>query len=220
MPSGAAPPGLGTRNQTHPERTAPMTFKTARRRFAATVAAAALALAGMTAAAVPARAADNDALARILLGAGSVFIIANALDKEKKRKRAAQQQAHQPPQPDVGYWHEHGQLGRHWHREGDKGHDQIVRDRDGWGHGRHGGDDRWRHDRRDGRLTLPQECRTEVEGYGRQPFYSGRCLTRAGLGGALPPSCHVRFGHDGRPQLYDGRCLEGAGFRTARHRDR
>lgn len=74
---------------------------TTARRFATTLAAAATALAAMTAAAVPARAGSDD-IAKILAGVAAIAIIGTAINNNKA-KAAPPPQPHPYPYPQPGH---------------------------------------------------------------------------------------------------------------------
>jgi hypothetical protein len=152
-----------------------MTFKT---RFTAAVAAAALTLAGMTVAATPAR-AGNDELAKILLGATAIYIIGSAIENSNENGRSRASRGSGSYYGGYDYDRDYGHRGRRHARAPEVPAACAI-------------DVRGRHSdtvygarclRRSGfNYHIPARCEVQVRGdHGRRTAYSGECLVRAGF---------------------------------------
>jgi hypothetical protein len=178
---------------------------TATRRFTATLASTALALALMTATAVPARAdRQSDNIAKVVAAVAAIAIIGSALNEKDGRR--AHSPAVVPPARIIP-----GPRDDRYNNRGDDRHDDW-RDNDNYDRR----DDRAsRYDRR--APVLPAECAIELrDRYRSSIAYTERCLRRSGLD-RLPRQCEVSFegrGHD--RTAYDQNCLLNSGFRTQR----
>lgn len=155
-----------------------MTMFATRKRITTAIAAAALALAGMTAAAVPAR-AGNDDLAKILLGVGTVFIISKALESNNERRSAGQaaivgRDSHYYDKPNYGDRND----GR-YHRRAPQVPAVCAIQIGRKGTTYYGA----RCLREEGfRARLPNRCETTMRtNRGARTVYDGTCLQRAGL---------------------------------------
>jgi hypothetical protein len=138
------------------------------RRLTMTLSALVLALAGMTAAAVPAR-ANNDDLAKILLGATAVFIIGSAINNAGRADTR-----HDDRRRD--HWDERRGPGRHAVPVLPRACAISIS-----GHGtRYYGE---RCLRKSGiRAHLPQRCeRTLRTNRGQRTVYDGQCMVNAGF---------------------------------------
>ncbi|MFN4159314.1 MAG: hypothetical protein ACK4GO_13025 [Gemmobacter sp.] len=161
----------------------------ARRRFVATLAGAAAALALMTVAAAPARADDGRDLARALAAIAAVAIIAKTIDNNKKRSEPV------PVEPAHGWGHSY------------PGHGKPGYGRPGQG---------WDRDRGQ---VLPAQCAIEFPGQRGRPHvvYSEPCLRRSGINGRLPRGCEQQVRIQGRQvAVYPQACLTDVGFRLER----
>ena len=160
-----------------------MTFKN---RFTATVAAAALTLAGMTVAAAPAR-AGNDDLAKILLGATAIYIIGSAIENNNKNGRSQASRGYSDNNHGNSYGNNHG-------NSYDNSYGQNGR----------------RHARAP---EVPASCAIDTRGRNRDTFYGARCLQRSGFNYRIPARCEVQVrGDHGRRTAYSGECMVRAGF--------
>lgn len=153
-------------------------------------------------------AADARDVAKVLGGLAAIYLLKEAIDRNRERDRARAEAAnrarvHQPRH----YTHSHGRSGTHTHRLG------IDHTR---AHPR----PRPQGDRRDVKL-LPDRCfrrfetpRGSIDGYG------ARCMQNAvARPGLLPPQCIEQVRTDRGPRnLYSARCLRRDGWapRTAR----
>ena len=173
------------------------------RKIATGLSALALALAAMTAAAVPAR-ASNDDFAKFVLGATALVIIGKAISDKDKRRHAAQPVSppvyyHQPQRPPV-YHHPHQPRPPVYHHP----HRPPVAN-----HPVH----RPPHHGRPHQVHLPASCAIRIS-HGGPVYYSDACLRQNGLSQRLPNSCArtVRM-QAGSRTVYDGACLQNAGYR-------
>jgi hypothetical protein len=167
----------------------PMLFlKTpALRRFTATLAATATALALMTAAAVPAHAdRRSDDLAKAAAAIAAIAIIGSALnerdDRSSRRGRAEPEDRHE---------------GR---RNGRQEHSRTVRPSYMFQRG----------------AVLPAQCAIELRNRRHTSVaYSENCLRRSGIEGRLPHQCEVSYNSRGRTRTaFDQNCMLNSGFRT------
>jgi hypothetical protein len=167
------------------------------RRFAATLAATATALALMTAAAVPARAyTRSDDFAKALAALAAIAIVGSALSDRNDDRRDHQVVVPQNP---------HGKK---------------------WSH-RRGWDEKERHHQkgyvqrkhRAREIVLPAQCAVEVGGRRYSTVvYPKRCLQRAGIEARLPRQCETYIRSRGRTRTaFDQNCLLNSGFRTQRY---
>lgn len=218
-----------------PERTAPMRFTLAnlRRSMTSTLAAAAVAVTGMTA--MPTPAAANDDLIKFLLGATALAIVVQGVRSGNAQVHIPQVSAPrtlpaecretlQVRNRHVSVYNAHCLQNAHVRNlpaqchevvRTNHGNRGIYRERclqeSGWrvgGGGHHG--PVVTPPRHEGARALPQECaiRYRVRG-GIAQGYDAGCLSNAGLR-RLPQSCEARR-YDG--QVFDAQCLIDAGFR-------
>lgn len=189
------------------------------RRLAATLTAAATALALLGATTVPAR-ADGEDVAKIIAGIAALAIIGKAIDNRNDRKDKPAEVIPVHPKPrwdDDRPRHEPPRYGRPRHDDDRYGRPRYDDDRYGYPR-----PDRPRHDapRRDTRApVLPGACALELATpQGRTAtVYSARCLDREGFSHRLPRQCASDYSIRGRTdRVYDARCLVDAGFRIRR----
>ncbi|KPQ05789.1 MAG: hypothetical protein HLUCCA12_13485 [Rhodobacteraceae bacterium HLUCCA12] len=177
-----------------------VTQKTSRRLFGL-LAAAVIALAGLSATTAPARSDTTDDLLRLFLGIAAVAVIVNAIDDD-----------HTPRY--IGEW------------TLPSGCQETVRVR-----GRLVQTYNARCLERAGYYRLPQRCRLSMRtNRGHRPSYLAQCLYDAGYraerhvrpvrpepgpvrGAVLPRGCEMIYRQSGRRvEGYDGQCLENRGF--------
>ncbi len=167
-------------------------------RFTATLAAAAIALTGLTA--TPAAAQDRD-LARFLAGAALVAIIATAASRNRAEAERPRHDRRYDNRYDDRY--DSRRENRYDNRK-DRRYGQPPYG-NAWGR----------------RAVLPASCAIEVRNRGRnEMLYNPRCLERAGIH-RLPRQCEreLRTNRGSRTVL-SGPCLQQAGYRVEAGRRR
>jgi hypothetical protein len=155
--------------------------RTPLRRFTGAVAALALTLAGLTAAATPAR-ANNDDLARFVIGATTLFIIGKAI-QDSQRHQHRPPPAYHPVKP-VNPGHAHRPDYRPEVHRPHRPEPRYLPAACEIRVGRNGGSYYpERCLRREGVVAgLPQRCAVRIEGRnGTRIAYEGDCLRRAGF---------------------------------------
>lgn len=166
------------------------------RRFTATLAATATALALMTAAAVPARAdTRSDDFAKALAALAAIAIVGSALSDRNDDRR--DHQVIVPQKPHGKKWSHRGWDDKEWHHQ--KGY--VKR----------------KHRSRE--IVLPAQCAVEIGGRRHSSVvYPKRCLRRAGIEARLPRQCETYIRSRGRTRTaFDQNCLLDSGFRTQRY---
>lgn len=145
------------------------------RKLTTTISAVAIALAGMTAAAVPAR-ANNDDIAKFLFGATTLFIIGSAIANGNRGHAQPQPQRPvvvHPPRPPHGHGHGYGQ------NRPPVLPAACAISISGAGHSYYG--ERCLRDN-GVRVALPARCeRTMRTNRGNRTVYEGQCLVNAGF---------------------------------------
>ena len=212
------------------ERTRPMdfTFAGIRRSLTSTLAAAAVALTGMTAAPTQARADDD--LIKFLLGATALAIVVQGVKSGNARVHVPQQAPNVLPahcaetlrirDRNVSVYNAHCLNNAHLRGLPDQCHEVVRTNHGNRGVYRarcltrngfvEGGGHVVTPPRQDRARVLPGACAVRYRGRGGVlQGYDASCLTNAGLR-RLPQSCQARR-YNG--QVYDAQCLVDAGFR-------
>lgn len=166
------------------------------RRFTATVAATATALALMTAAAVPARADTlGDDFAKALAALAAIAIVGSAVSHRNDDRRDHQVVVPKKPR------------GEEWSHS--RGYEK--------GKSRRKGHRKPRHKAR--ATVLPAQCAVEISNRRfSSVVYTERCLRYAGMDARLPRRCETTVVSRGRTRTaFEQNCLLNSGFRTQRY---
>lgn len=169
------------------------------RKFIATILAASLAI--TTVAAAPAR-ADNDDLARFLVGTTALFIIGSALSDNNRQ--GAQTRNNNPTPPSRGHT-PHQPHSQPYGQPYTQPHNPRNTQPTSWP--------------RQDTAELPRGCMIGAntsQGYTR--VFGARCLnTHYAQANRIPRACRTEiWDQDGRRPGYTARCLRDHGFRTNR----
>ena len=157
------------------------------RKLIATIAAAAIALSGLTA--TPAAALDDREVIKLLLGAAAVGVLVNELNKKNKKEIAA----------------ENAYRNNNVYRYDDDRYD------------RYRNDDNHRSSRANHNRVIPSNCLFDIRTRnGNRAVVGERCVENSNFRGNLPKACKFEMRRDGRKQtVYGANCLRDRGIRIA-----
>ena len=162
------------------------------RKLIATIAAAAIALSGLTA--TPAAALDDREVVKLLLGAAAVGVLVNELNKKNKKEIAA----------------ENAYRNNTSYRYDDNRYDDNRYDNNRY-------DNNSRSSRANRNRVIPQACVFDIRTRnGYRDVVSGHCVERSNFRGNLPKDCKFQVRRNGRSQtVYGANCLRDRGIRIA-----